>query len=510
MSAAPNRRALFAAAVCALSLAVHLKGIRAPLLDYHYHRQVNTAAIARNYWREDRPLLKPRIDWAGPEDRLAATELPVEMWLHGKLWPLFGLGEAWGRVLSVLASALTALLLFLLFERELGTEAGFYGAALFTVLPIEVYFGRTVQPEAAALMFFAAALYFWDRSLESGRSWAAWLAATVSAFLSIGLKLPYAHMFIPLAALSWRRLGRAALTDGRTWAAGLTALGGVGAWYVYASHGVYVVPTHGPEFEILLHYADTPHHIWFFLVSRFPELVATYGGLVLFFFGAREVLLGRRDLFWIAWLGGSFFHLIVLGKYGQDHEYTCLPVAAGAAGLMGEGLRLLIERARSAAPERRAWARAGVALLVVAVPVHAALRIGHWYRQGFEYAARAGEAAAAVSRPGDLFLTNSMAPSMLLYYLDRRGWSEEFSTYPDDRDAMIERYRAQGARFLATEKKGLFADPDGPLWKEFRARSAPLWDDGSLVIFPLAPDGVRPSLNQLISSRSNQKNKLNK
>ncbi|HXT00412.1 MAG TPA: glycosyltransferase family 39 protein [Elusimicrobiota bacterium] len=487
MTSSLRRRARLAAAVCALSLAVHAKGLRAPLLDYHYHRQVNTAAIARNYWREDRPLLRPRIDWAGPEDRLAATELPVEMWLHGKLWPLFGLGEAWGRVLSVAASALTALLLFLLFERELGTEAGFYGAALFTVLPVEIYFGRTVQPEAAALLFFVCALYFWDRALQPGRSWSAWLAATLSAFLSIGLKLPYAHVFIPLAALSWRRLGRAAWKDARTWAAGLVATGGVLAWYVYASRGVYVVPTHANEFAILLGYREMPHFFTFLVLSRFPELIATYAGLVFFFLGAREILLRRRDAFFLAWLGGSFVHLLALGKYGQVHEYTCLPLAAGVAGVMGEGLRILFEKARAAAPEKRAWAAAGVALLVAAVPVHAALRIGHWYRQGFEYAARAGEAAAAVSRPGDLFLTNSMAPSMLLYYLDRRGWSEEFSTWPGDPDAMIEGYRRQGARFIASEKKGAFAEPDGLMWRKFRAQGAPLWDDGSLVIFPLAP-----------------------
>src|SRR6185312_6232363 len=411
MTSELGRRARLAAAVCVLSLAAHAKGLTAPLLDYHFHRQVNTAAIARNYWREDRPLLRPRIDWAGPGDQLAATELPVEMWLHGKLWPLFGLGETWGRILSVLASALTALMLFLLFERELGTEAGFCGAALFTVMPVEIYFGRTVQPEAAALLFFVAALYFWDRALEPGRSRGAWLAATLSAFLSIGLKLPYAHIFIPLLALSWRRLGRAALTDARTWAAGLAATGGVLAWYVYASRGVYVVPTHAKEFTILLGYDHLPHIFTFLIVSRFPELIATYAGLAFFFFGARVVLVRRRDAFWLAWLGGTFVHLLALGMYGQVHEYTCLPLAAGAAGLMGLGLKILVDKARAAAPERRAWAAAGVALLVAAVPVHAAFRIGHWYRQGFEYVGRAGEAAAAVSRPGDLFLTNCMAPS---------------------------------------------------------------------------------------------------
>ena len=53
---------------------------------------------------------------------------------------------------------------------------------------------------------------------------------------------------------------------------------------------------------------------------------------------------------------------------------------------------------------------------------------------------------------------------------------------------MIERRTSDGARFLASEKKGLFADPEGAMWRLMRARSAPVWDDGSLAIFPLAPE----------------------
>ena len=489
MTAGPGlRRFWMAAGVFALSLAVHAKGIRAPLLDYHHHRQINTASIARSYFRYRQPLLKPRIDWAGPGNDLAATEFPIEMWLQGKLWPVFGLGEAWGRVLSAIASALTALLLFLLFEREFGTEAGFFGAALFTVLPVEVYFGRTVQPDPAALLGFVSALYFWDISLEPSRPAGPWLAAVVSAFFSIGLKLPYAHVFIPLAALSWRRLRRAALTDGRTWIAGLLAMGGVLAWYVHAGTGAFVVPTHEREFARFLGYGSRlPYYVQFLIFSRFPELIATYAGLVLFFFGAREILARKRDPFWIALFGGSFIHLIVLGSYAHIHEYSCLPLAVGTAGLMGLGVLLLKDRAAALAPSRRAWASAGLALLVAAVPVHAALRVGRWYRQGFEYLSRAHEAADAVSRPDDLFLTNGVAFSVLLYYLDRRGWGEDLQALDEaGASAVIAARSRGGARFLATEKLGAFAEPDGALWRLMRARAAPVWDDGRLVVFPLA------------------------
>jgi (2Fe-2S) ferredoxin len=482
-----NRRGLCLAVVAFLSLLVHAKGLTAPLLDYHYHRQVNTASIARSYWRGALPILQPRIDWDGGEDRLAATELPAYMWAYGRLWPVGGLGEKWGRILSVAASLLTALLLFFLFDRELGREAAFWGASLFSILPVEVYFGRTVQPEATALLALIGALSFWDRALGPGRPWSAWTGAVFCAFIAVGLKLPYAHLLVPLAGLTWRRLGRRTFSDWRMYAAGLASMGGVIAWYLHARQGVYVVPTHAGEYTNLLDYARLPYFIQFQLLSRFPEVVMTYGGLVFFVAGARLVLWEKRDAFWLSWFFGVVLHLFAMAGYSHYHEYTALPLAPVAAALIGAGVALLRGKAAAAPKRNRALALAGVAFLIAAIPAHSALRISHWYRQGFEYLEGAGKAAAAVSAPDDLFFGNCQASSVLLYYLDRRGWSYELDLEkPEDVPAIIDMHAAKGARFIASEKRGVFAEPDGAVWKRLRARSAPIWDDGKLVIFPLS------------------------
>lgn len=470
-------RGLLLAAVAGLSVLVHVYGHRAPLLDYHYHRQVNTASIARNYMREGRPLLKPRIDWEGPADRLAATELPVYMWLFGKLWNVGGLGESWGRLISIIASALTALLLFLLFERELGREPAFYGALLFSLSPLEVYFGRTVQPEALALLGLVAGIYFWDLSLEKGRPrWALALAA-LGAFVAVGHKLPYAHMFIPLLALTWRRLKHKTWTDAPMYAAGLVSMGLVFAWYTYASTGVYVVPTKGEQFAALFDYKRTLYFAQFLVTSRFLEVVTTYGGMVLFLLGARHVLIGKRDTFWLAWFFGALVSTVALGYYAHSHDYTALPLVPVAAGLMGVGVAQLRE-------SKKSWARWAALLLVLSVPVHAALRIPHWYNQGLDYRERAGEAAKSVSLETDLFVTGGAAPSVLLYYLDRRGWWSNLNDEGTDHWPFIVEKRKAGARFVACEKRGACAEA-GSLYKRLREKGRPAWDDGRLVIFAL-------------------------
>lgn len=478
-----RRRGACLLAVGALSLLVHLPGLFAPPLDYHYHRQVNTIAIARSYHRESRPIHKPGVIWEGPEAEFGATELPVLMWLHGKLWPVLGLGEKWGRLISVAFSLAAALLLFAIIEREFGRESALYGGLLFSLVPLEVYFGRTVQPEAGALAGYLAALYFWDRHLEKDRPLWAWAAAAVGAFLAAGLKLPYAHCLIPLAALTWRRLGAKAAVDGRLWAAGLVSMGGVIAWYAYARSGVYVVPTKKTEFLAILELHRVGFFVQFLVFSRFLELVTTYGGMVFFLAGAREILWRRREPFWNAWFFGVIAHLVAMGLYAHAHEYTALPLAPVTAGLMGEGLRRLKDRAVLLPAPRRGWALAGLALLLAAVPLHGALRIKHWYRQGVEVLAEAGAAADAVSPKDALFVADCRAPSVFLYYLDRVGWATEGASGPEKREWLADKAR-RGARYFVCENPGPCA-PGSPARAEREKKGPALWDRGGLAIFPL-------------------------
>ncbi|MCR4296745.1 MAG: hypothetical protein NUW21_14525, partial [Elusimicrobia bacterium] len=224
----------------------------------------------------------------------------------------------------------------------------------------------------------------------------------------------------------------------------------------------------------------------FQLFSRIPEVVMTYAGLAFLAGGARRVFWDKRDVFWRCWVFGVIAHLLAMSGYSHSHEYTALPLAPVAAGLIGAGVARLREKAAAAPGKNRALAFAGLAFLIVAIPAHSALRISHWYRQGYEYTKGAGKAAAAVSAPGDLFLTNCPAPSVLLYYLGRRGWSGELDMQPAGANKIVDEHIAKGARFIASEKRGLFAEPDGAMWKRLRARGAPVWDDGKLVIFPLA------------------------
>ncbi|MFA6315947.1 MAG: glycosyltransferase family 39 protein [Elusimicrobiota bacterium] len=490
METLPPRR-LALAAILLASCLVHLKGITAPTRDFHSHRQSNTISIARNYHENGLRFSCPQIDWEGDDQGCAATEFPLYMWLVGLFWSLAGLGEIWGRVLAAAFSALTAVYLFRFLERRLGFEPAFYSGVLFSFIPLEVYFGRSVQPEALALLATIGALFHWDRSLDEGRPWGHWLAAAAWTVVAVGSKLPYAYILGVLLVLSWERLGRKALWDWRGFGAAGLACGLVWAWYKHASTGAYVVPTSSRDFLALLDYQGMPLYLKRQFLSRFPELAATYGGLALMALGAREWCRSGSGLLLPLWWLAVAVHLALGGYYTFQHEYTSLPFAPVNAAFMGLGLAFLRLKTEMLTGTAKAWARAGICLLVLSVPLHAAFRIKHWYKLDFPFLAAAEQAADSVSGREDLFFCNSWGPSVYLYFLNRRGWAWSVSMAGEGRINEVEDRIQRGAKFYMTDKNQEYLDPGNFFHKYFYSRYPVVYDKDGMLIFRVTP-GAKP------------------
>ncbi|MDD5655635.1 MAG: glycosyltransferase family 39 protein [Elusimicrobia bacterium] len=424
------------------------------------------------------------MDWEGPSRQRAATELPLYMWLVGLLWPLAGLAELWGRWLAAAASALTAVYVLLLAEEDFGREAGLYAGLLFSFIPLEIFFGRTVQPEAFALCATVAGLYHWRRGLAPERPWLHWAAGSLAVFIAVGHKLPYAYVFLPLAWLVWEARGREAWKDLRSWAGLAAAAGGVLAWYRYAASGTYVVPTHVSSILGILDYGKLGYYVKFQFLSRFPELSATHIGLLFLGAGAYVARRHPRRGFYAAWFLSVAGSLAAYGGYSFFHEYTSLPFAPVNAALMGAGLVWLRGRAAALSRGRRP-ALAVLLVLTVGMPVYSVLRIRHWYRVNYPFLTSAERAADAVGRRGDLFLVNERAPSVFLFHLHRKGWHAPFMDRgPEALDCVEPRIR-EGARFFATAKSGYFAGRDGAVARYFYSRFPVAWDADGLLIFRL-------------------------
>src|SRR5262249_3128611 len=147
---------------------------------------------------------------------------------------------------------------------------------------------------------------------------------------------------------------------------------------------------------------------------------------------------------------------------------TSLPYAPVNAAFIGVGLAGLWKKSP-------AWA----AVLALAIPVHAHLRINHWYRTSYAYLAGAKAAADKVGGPDDLLVCNERASALPLYFMDRRGWGWEWSEAGTPRPELLADAIKNGAKFYETAKA------DAPRY--ISSRYPVVYDDGALMIFRLAP-----------------------
>jgi hypothetical protein len=309
------------------------------------------------------------------------------------------------------------------------------------VLPVTVYFTHTVQPEAFGFMCMMAGLYHANKT-----GWKNFAAA--SAFLALAplVKLPYSYIWLPAGWLAFRRAGCRALTIL------IFPAAAVFAWYALdaASAPVQVVPSTGSGLVALI----SRNAVWlsaeFYrkqFVSRFPETVTTYTGLVLFAIGVFRSFRWARWFFSI-WFACSVAYLIAGGDYTFVHEYTLLPLAAPAAVFIAIGF--------SALHAGKPWMHKLALVLLIAIPVNTAVRIRHWYSLHDTFLLDAREKVAAISGKDDLFLCNTDNLPLYLYHIHRNGYSKP--VYGADIRNILAGYRAKGVRFLITSKEALERD----------------------------------------------------
>ncbi len=423
------------------SLGVHLPGLFSPLRDYHAYRQCQTASMARNYVRHGMHFLSPEVDTEGPPVR-AGTEFPIYSYILALLFRGFGVHEILGRLLSSLFAAWGAVYLYLFVRRRLGNRIALWSALVMCSIPVHIYFTRTVQPEPMALWGFLGFLYYADLWLYRHGGREAWLLALLLGALAPLLKLPFLYVVFPLwAYLGYECYGVKAFTHKR-W---LSLMGLIliltETWYHYAKTAAVVLLPLGVKDHLANLAPILTRRLWEAqFVSRIPELVCTYSGLLFIGVGVYYYRKAKSFKFFLVWSVTCGVYVVLLGEYGLIHRYTLLPLAPLSAVWIACGITAFWEHAKSIR-----FGRLLAIVLIVGIPVHAAFRIKHWYRVEYGYTTPARQTLASISRPDELVLVVSHEKPELLYYLDRYGYAID----PTDwREAEVDRLIRQGVRYL--------------------------------------------------------------
>ena len=445
-----------------LGLILRLIQVQAPILGVHSWRQADTAAMARHFALEGTPIWFPQIDWSGASPGYVECEFPLFPYLLGQLYKLIGLHEWLGRGLSVLCSTLTIVLIIRLGQRLLDPISAWWGGLFFAVLPLGVYYGRTLQAEALMLLLAVVSierLLVWKQRHSRWALLTSWLAFCLACLIKV---LPLIWLGIPLLmvqlqpqaigpALSLGKLiqglRKLARSPGPWLYAGSSIL--IGAlWFGYAyqlgqssglSFGFWGNNSDRSSLSLLL-----DMNLWLNIFLRISKHLAVLG-VPIVIFGLWE---SRRDA------GGQILAagLLSMGactavflRASFIHEYYQLPLLIFLCPLMGRGWQSLTHLIKSK-KLNYPWLNNFYLALIVAISL-AVLNFDYWAierRQAEIWMPLAQSIRNEVPDKARIVSVTGSDPS-LLNLARRQGW---LTTAKSINQAKLQAWEAQGATHL--------------------------------------------------------------
>ncbi|MDD1720332.1 MAG: glycosyltransferase family 39 protein [Methanoregulaceae archaeon] len=139
-----------------------------PSIGYHNMKENEYLSQARYQWTED-DYLRRRTHLAGLDPGPGYFEeypqMPLLPWMIMGAWAVFGVQIWAARLIIVLFSVATIPALYLLVKRlsKDNEYLALTAAFIFSLLPVAVFFGRNIQPEAPALFFLVLGLWLYVR-----------------------------------------------------------------------------------------------------------------------------------------------------------------------------------------------------------------------------------------------------------------------------------------------------------------------------------------------------------
>ena len=398
-----------------LGFGVRMYKINNPVADWHSWRQADTAAVTRNFLKFGVNPFLPHYDdmsdVSGNGFNLQTyrlVEFPIFNLIHYGLVKIAPGGslEFWGRMVSVVASLVSAVCIYLLVKRHVSVIAGLTSMAVFLFMPFNIYFSRVILPDPlmVALALGSLVALDWRRK---------WLAYALGA-LAVLIKPTAVFLLLPVM-LSWR------------WAI-VTTVGPFLIWRMWQQFHPEGIP---PSFWLLN--GDKIRFKGAFFRWIFGDRL---GRLMLGYWGIWPALSGLlvlpRYLWWL--VGGSVLYLFTFATGNVRHDYYQIPVIPAVAVLVGVGIVVLWNAEGGLI---KTWMKRG--LVVVAVVFMLAFG---WYEVRGNYQINnpailaAGQAADQLLPADAIVIANYNGDTAFLYQTKRKG----FPNIPLPLEELISRF----------------------------------------------------------------------
>jgi hypothetical protein len=402
--------------------------LNAPLADWHSWRQVDTASVAREYVKNGIDLSRPTYhDLSSIPSGLdnpngyRFVEFPLISALHAKLatnFPQLGIVE-WGRVLSIVSSSLSIIVIYLIMNLVTTPLAALVAAGVFATLPYNLFYGRVVLPEPHLVFFSLVALHQFLKYWNTGKL-GYWITFTVFLTLAVLMKPTALIILIPMGLFA---LISGTLTIGKSslsLVAFIISLLPYLAWRRYIAAFPAGIPANAWLFNGNGIRFKGAWFRWLF-GDRIGRLILGYWGLIPAGFGLLALGRSKKETAVVGGMVvGALAYMAVIATGNVQHDYYQIQIIPAIAMLIGVGVDYVISLRKTLLSKITLSA-----LLVFIFLLSTALA---WYEvRGYFNINNPAIVAAGqeidTTTPADaLVIAPYMGDTAFLFQTNRRGW----------------------------------------------------------------------------------------
>lgn len=402
---------------------VRLYKINNPLADWHSFRQADTASVTRFFLQDGIDLLHPRYQDISrvqsgifnPEG-YRFVEFPIYNAIHSvlvKTFPYFSL-EAWGRLLTILCSLISAYIIFLIGKRYLGDLGGLAATFFYLFLPYNIYFTRVILPDPMATTFALLALWFFIKYFDTGNS-SELIFSSVTFSLALLIK-PFTVFYgIPMLYLAVKKFGfRRLPKEKKLIFYGMVVIMPFLLWRIWMSRYPAGIPFWKWVFNEDGIRFRPAFWRWIF-GERLGNLILGIWGLVIFAFG---LLSSDNKGFINFFLLGMFLYVSVVATANVRHDYYQIFTIPAISLTLASGLKYIWNSKSFDKIISRGLLIFSIGMMLGI----GAYQVKEFYKINHPEIIEAGEAVDRLTPKDAIIIAPYNGDTAFLYQTKRRGW----------------------------------------------------------------------------------------
>lgn len=432
----------------AVGVLVRSYKIDAPIADWHSWRQADTAAVSRNFIKDDFNMLYPQSDsfYALNEfklenpNRYFINEFPLYNAVVAAIYKQFGIHESYGRMVSIFFATIGALALYGLVKLLIGTPSALAVLGYYSLLPYNIYYGRVFMPDPTFAALSILSLYFCVLWVKY-ENYLYGLALMFTFAIAMLIK-PYA-IFMAIPMFYWVMVNRGV----KTFKQPLPYLIAIGSFiplvlwrYHYSLHPegsfgtAWLLNEGGIRF--------TGAFFRWIIFDRFNRLIFATGGFVLFVVGFFSSYLKKNTSLFFVWTISVLLYITIFAKGNVNHDYYQLPIVAPGIVLAVIGGNALIGLGKTKLQKI-------INSILVGMLVILSLAFGWFEVRGYfninnPAIVEAGKKVDEITPKDALVIAPYQGDPAFLYQTNRHGWPI---------GGNIEVYIANGATYYVTTSR---------------------------------------------------------